>query len=111
MMSAAEVAALCGVRIVEVELWVRRRWLLPADIRGVPEFSEADVARARMILELRRDLAIDEETIPVVLSLVDQVHGLRRQLRRLLAAVDALPQAERTVVVRRLAQDDDGGDG
>ena len=111
MKSVTEVASLCGVQTIEVELWVRRRWLLPMQAGGSPTFSEADVARARMILELRRDLAIDEDTMPVVLSLVDQVPGLRRQLRRVLGAMAELPEAQRAVLERRLARDDERGDG
>ena len=48
-----------------------------------PAFSELDVARVRLICDLRHDLAVEEETVPLVLSLLDQVYALRRQMSAL----------------------------
>ena len=107
MRRTAEVAAICGVEVYELEIWVSRHWLLPTRDRGTLMFTEADVARTRMIAELRHELAIDEETMPVVLSLLDQVHFLRGQLRRLAEAVSDLPEADRTRIMRRLTADDE----
>ena len=52
-------------------------------------FEEVDVARVRLIVELRDALAVEEESIPVVLDLLDQLHATRGELGRLLAALDA----------------------
>ena len=48
------------------------------------EFSDIDLARARLIADLRGDLGVNDEAIPVVLDLIDQIHGLRRLVRELL---------------------------
>ena len=54
-----------------------------------------DVARLRLIVELRT-LAVDEEAMPVVLSLLDQLHATRRSLRLLRQAVEEVaPDAVR----------------
>jgi chaperone modulatory protein CbpM len=68
-----------GPEIADLERWIAHRWIRP---EGLPEsggyvFREIDVARVRLIAELRYDLHIDEETLPVVLSLIDQLYGLR----------------------------------
>jgi len=54
-----------------------------------------DVARVRLIAELR-ELRMDEEAMPVVLSLLDQLYAARRRMRLLQQAVDeAAPDAVR----------------
>ena len=62
-------------------------------------FQDIDVARVRLILELRRDLAMDDETLPVVLSLMDQLYRERARLRRL---CDALNRTAPPDIVERL---------
>ena len=104
----AEIALVCGVSPEELSLWVERRWVLPlADARGEFTFSEADQARVRLIAELKRDLAIDDEAIEIVLSLMDQVYDLRRRLKAVLAAMAELPEAQRSDVIRRLLREED----
>ena len=43
-------------------------------------FTEADVARAQLILDLKKDLGVNDEGIGVILNLLDQMHSLRRAL-------------------------------
>jgi chaperone modulatory protein CbpM len=50
------------------------------------------VARICLFSELREDLSIDEETLSLIVPLIDQIHGLRRQLRTLGRAVEAQPE-------------------
>lgn len=65
--------------------WIDEGWLLP---RRDPDlaFSERDVARAQLILDLKREMGVNDEGIGIILSLVDQMHGLRRVLRELMQA-------------------------
>jgi len=88
-------AAEYGVAVDELTIWVERRWVLPGRSGAELFFSDADRARLRMIVEFRRDLAIDDEAMPVVLDLVDRLHATRVQLRRVLEAVADLPASER----------------
>jgi chaperone modulatory protein CbpM len=45
-------------------------------------FSEADLARAaRLILDLKGDLGVNDEGIAIVLHLLDQLYGLRCLVR------------------------------
>jgi len=66
-----------------LQLWIEEGWLLP---RRAPDlaFSEGDVARAQLILDLKREMGVNDEGIGIILSLVDQMHGLRRVLRELM---------------------------
>lgn len=70
---------------VSLDAWVTAGWLMPRGDVGMPEFSDADVARAALIHDLRH-MGVNDDGVSVVLDLVDQVHGLRRVLRELLSA-------------------------
>ena len=84
-----------GLAEAEIHRWVELRWLRPAGAPGGWVFQEIDVARIRLILELRA-LSLDEEAMPVVLSLLNQLHATRRRLRLLQQAVEeTAPEAVR----------------
>ena len=66
-----------------LEAWIEAGWLLPRRDVDVRRFSEIDLARARLIRDLKEDLGVNDEGTAVILDLVDQMHGLRRALRGL----------------------------
>lgn len=84
--------------------WVEMGWVLPALGEAGPSFSDIDVARARLILHLQRDMKISSDAVPLVLSLMDQVYGLRRELRRLARAVEAQPDTVKREILRSAGQ-------
>ena len=63
-----------------VETWIEAGWLLPPQTKPEIGFAEIDVARARLISDLRGDLGVNDEGVDVILHLLDQVHDLRRTL-------------------------------
>jgi len=67
-----------------LEAWITEEWLIPGGTRTEPAFTDADIARAALIRDLRHDLAVNDAGIGVILSLVDQMHGLRRTLADLM---------------------------
>jgi chaperone modulatory protein CbpM len=69
------------------KLWIKEEWLIPREDATGQEFSDADIARAHLIKDLKQDFGINDEGIGVILNLIDQVHGLRRTLRDLLQTV------------------------
>jgi chaperone modulatory protein CbpM len=66
-----------------LEIWIEEDWVLPQSGSGAPEFSESDLARARLIQNLIDDLGVNTEGVGVALHLIDQVHDLRRALTEL----------------------------
>ncbi|MFQ5775402.1 MAG: chaperone modulator CbpM [Kiloniellaceae bacterium] len=90
-----EVVAEIEVTSGELSAWIERNWVLPVEQGGRYFFDEADLARARLIAELHRDLEVNEEAMPVVLRLLDQVYSLRRALADLNAAIKTLPEEAR----------------
>jgi chaperone modulatory protein CbpM len=84
-----------------LEAWIEAGWLLPQREGDTQHFSEIDLARCHLIRDLKHDLGVNDEGVPVILDLIDQMHGLRRTLRALLSTIDAQSDAAR----RRLLAD------
>ena len=85
--------------------WVARGWI---QVEGADRtewvFTEIDIARLHLLRDLHVDLAVDEEALPVVLSLVDQVYSLRRTLRTVMDVVNAAPEDVRDRVFAALTR-------
>lgn len=96
-----------------LEAWIEAGWLAPRGRDAGPPFSELDVARARLIRELREDLEVNDEGVAIVLGLIDQIHGLRGALQRLSAGLLALPEPLRRELLAELRgeAEDPIGDG
>jgi chaperone modulatory protein CbpM len=73
------------IDVQTLETWVEAGWLVPGRREGSPHYSDVDLARAHLINDLA-GLGVNEAGMPIVLDLVDQLHGLRRALRDVLAA-------------------------
>ncbi|MGE0152371.1 MAG: chaperone modulator CbpM [Reyranellaceae bacterium] len=97
-----QIVTLVGCRTPELEAWIAEQWIRPARDDSGWVFADADLARARLIRDLVEELAIEADTVPVVLSLIDQNHALRRQLHDILATIGALPTDTRDEIARRL---------
>jgi len=95
-------AMLAGVQAPEVERWISQDWVR-AERRGQDVvFREIDVARVRLIHELRDELEVGEEALPLVLSLMDQLYETRRQVRLLCEAIEHAGGGERETVAEAL---------
>ena len=94
----------------ELTMWIERRWVLPSRRDGVYRFSAADVARVRLVHDIRYALDIDIETVPVLLSLLDRYYGARRQLRTVLKAIDAEPGDVRARIMAHVESATEGAD-
>lgn len=79
----------------ELDRWVAAGWLLPGEDGVARDYSDVDLARAHLIRDLQ-GLGVNDEGIPIVLHLVDQLHGARRTLRELLAVFNAPHERDRT---------------
>jgi chaperone modulatory protein CbpM len=98
MIDLDRLCATLGAQATDVHSWIEAGWV---QAQGAPErylFGEMDVARVRLIVELRYELHVEEDTLPLVLSLLDQVYGLRRQLSSLADAVNRQPDEVRKAI-------------
>jgi chaperone modulatory protein CbpM len=83
-MEAHEFALHAQINTQTLNAWLEAGWLAPQRNDDGTHYSEIDLARAHLIEDLK-DLGINDEGVPVILDLVDQLHGLRRVLRELLS--------------------------
>ncbi|KJS42783.1 MAG: hypothetical protein VR70_03445 [Rhodospirillaceae bacterium BRH_c57] len=79
------VAAVEHLTVTRLHAWVDSGCVRPG---ATAAFTETDMARLRLLCTLADDLGVDDESIPLVLSLIDQIHGLRGALRDLTGAVN-----------------------
>lgn len=92
-----------GLTAVELETCVSAGWIVPATTEsGARQFQDIDVARLRLIRELRVDLALGDEAVPVILNLLDQIHALRYRLKCLSEALADQPSDVRDAVFTAL---------
>jgi chaperone modulatory protein CbpM len=98
MRLSAVIALFDNLSEAELAAWVARQWVQPAEANGEPVFAEIDIARIRLIHDLHHAMAVPEETLPLVLSLLDQVHALRGTLNTVAAALRDQPPEIQAIV-------------
>jgi chaperone modulatory protein CbpM len=99
-----EVVASIEIAETEVITCVEQEWVLPERSGEQWLFDEADVARLSLIRDLRHDMAINDEAVPLVLRLLDQIYGLREALGEIQEAVRELPDEHRRALETRLRE-------
>jgi hypothetical protein len=70
---------------------LRAEWIRPASLEE-PALDETDLARLRLILDLKEGFGVNDEAVPVILHLVDQLHALHAFLREKEHESDLPPQ-------------------
>jgi chaperone modulatory protein CbpM len=84
-----------------LEVWIEAGWVLPRGNAENGPFSEIDLARARLIRDLA-ELGVNDEGVPIILDLIDQLHGVRRALRDLLSTIAVEPEEARRQILSDL---------
>ena len=93
MITARElVDAIEELEAAALHRWIELGWVIPVHENEELQFDPSDVARVHLICELHYDLCIEEDSMSVVLSLMDQLYATRRALGALSAAVAAQPE-------------------
>jgi chaperone modulatory protein CbpM len=82
--------------------WIELGWITPEPSDAGLTFDDPDVARVQLICDLCYDLDVGEESVPIVLSLIDQLHDARRALRAFASAVEEQPDEVRARITARL---------
>ena len=93
------------IRRETLYVWIDRGWLSPERGETGFRFRDIDIARLRLIHDFHAGMELGEDALDVILPLIDQVHGLRNQLGRLAAAVEAQPAAVRKGIAAALRRD------
>lgn len=66
----------------EVLHFLEEEWVIPIEVETL-SFDEEDLARIGIIKDLRDELEVNEEGIGIILNLLDQIHALKAEIRRL----------------------------
>ena len=96
------VATISALRRSDLEAWIREQLVVPRQEAGTPFFTDMECARVRLICTLHYELEIDPETLPLVLSLVDQLYDTRQRLLSLTAAVAAQDKTVQAAIIAAL---------
>jgi len=91
-----------GLTVTRLHVCIEQSWVKPARSDRGLSFDKLDVARLRLICELTEDLAVNDDALPLVLSLIDQKHSLERRLRVLARAISEQDAAAREKLAARL---------
>jgi chaperone modulatory protein CbpM len=94
------VASIPQLQRADLESWVSAELVMPGKVGPVARFTEMECARVRLICTLHYDLEIGADTLPLVLSLIDQLYASRQRLASLATAI---AQQEPSVRERILA--------
>jgi chaperone modulatory protein CbpM len=68
-------------------------------------FDRVDESRVALACDLHYRMGLDHPSLPVILSLIDQLHDARHHLRVLTRAVAEQPETVQQEITRRLAGD------
>lgn len=82
-MNKQEFLTYSGLQAQTLDFWLEQGWLIPKETSAGMNFSDIDVARARLIEDLKTNFGVNHEGVDVILHLIDQLHGLRRALAEL----------------------------
>jgi chaperone modulatory protein CbpM len=104
MADDAETLRRLRIEVTTMQHWVSAGWIAPQS-HG---YSETDLARACLIRDLREAMGVNDEGVAVALGLLDQIHGMRRALRRVAATVHGLPEPARQELLAVLREMDEG---
>lgn len=103
MMTEDELVATVGrIEVTVLRHWVELGWIVPEPDVSPMEFDEQDAARAHLICDLVYDFAMADDSVPVVLSLIDQLHDARRLVRTMAAAIESQPEDVRQQIAAAL---------
>jgi len=95
------VAHIKRVNLQDLRFWVREGWVRPAQGEAGPVFDTIDIARVRLLCDLKKDMSLSTDALPVVLTLIDHLNQTRRGLRALTEALEEQPDDVRRTVIAK----------
>jgi chaperone modulatory protein CbpM len=87
-----------------LDVWIEQGWLVPERVAGARQFRDADVARGRLILDLTRNMGVNDAGVDIVMELLDQIHGLRGTMRTLVTAIEQQEDVTKSRLLQRLRE-------
>lgn len=98
------VSRISGLTVSRLETYVATECVAPVTRAGEAAFTEGDLARLKLLAELAEGFDLDEDAAGLVVGLIDQIHGLRHELRAVGEALAEEPDEVRARVIARLGR-------
>jgi len=85
------------VRLTRIQLvsFVEAEIIVPVMTEAGPAYRKIDIMRMELLCELSEQFDLQDDALGMVMSLVDQLHGVRAELRTVLGAVETEQQEVR----------------
>lgn len=100
MMTADELlGTISTLQRADLERWISEELVAPRQHQAAWLFSDMECARVRLICTLTYELDIDSDTLPIMLSLLDQLYDTRQRLFSLTAAVAAQDETVQAAII------------
>jgi chaperone modulatory protein CbpM len=84
--------------------WIEEGVIAPHRDEAGYLFDRIDESRVALACDLHYRMGLEHASLPVILSLIDQLHDARHHLRRLTRAVAEQPDAVRQEITQRIAR-------
>ncbi|MFT4959214.1 MAG: chaperone modulatory protein CbpM [Paracoccaceae bacterium] len=94
------IAAVARLTRVQLVSFVEAEIIVPVTTEAGPAYRKIDIMRLELLCELSDQFDLQDDALSVVMSLVDQLHGVRAELRAVLNAVET----EQSEVRRRIGK-------
>lgn len=76
-----EASKYCGVPCEIITRFIEEEWILPFD-QSTPIFDDEDLARIKLIWEFKNEFGVNDEAMPIILGLIDQLNRMHLELER-----------------------------
>ena len=83
-MKKIEMSVICEELQLEEETvlsWINCQIIQPIDLEG-PYFDDEDFGRIRFIADLRKTYNTNDESLEIIMHLVDQIHNLTSEIKK-----------------------------
>lgn len=80
-----EAAKTLGIEPEGIIRFIALKWVVPIERHSDWQellLDEEDLARARLIQELRETLGVNNEAVPIILNLIDQLNRTHLEIRK-----------------------------
>lgn len=107
MMRVDDLVAMISVlQRSDLESWIQDELISPQQDEESLSFSDMECARVRLICTLHYELEIEADSLPIVLSLLDQLYDTRQRLLSLSAAVAAQDKTVQAAIMAAIEPSD-----
>lgn len=76
----SEAAWRCGINSEEILQFITYEWIQPLDPQKLL-FDDDDITRILLIVDLKMQLGVNDEGVPIILHLLDQLNHLHLELK------------------------------